>query len=179
MNRNASCYFFIIILIISTTSNAQSTIQWSKTQKLTWADFKAIPNNKIFGDALTSYKIEIKPSEVVVDDNNNIKDYKSLTVVANFYAHHSWVNKKSDYLLTHEQLHFDIAGLYAQQMREEFKKLKKENIANFDAYFNVYHKLWAECRETQKTYDKETSHGQFVTENNSWIHKINEQLENR
>ncbi len=176
MNKITYLYFLIIILSVSANSNAQSTIQWSKDKKLTWPDFKAIPNEEILAYAQTSYKIEIQPSDVVVDENNNIQNYELLTVVANFYSNHSWVYKKDDYLLLHEQLHFDIAGLYANKMRVEFEKLKKLKNANFDSYLKIYQELWAECRETQKVYDKETNHGQLVEENNSWINKITMQL---
>lgn len=178
MKKRATLYFLIISLSIAKNLNAQSTIEWSKDRKLIWSDFKAIPNEEMLGYALTAYKIEIIPSDVLVDLNDNVQNYQSLTVVANFYSDHSWVYEKSDYLLLHEQLHFDIAGLYAYKMRIEFGKLKKQKIANFDSYFEVYQKLWTECRETQKAYDKETIHGQLVEENNDWINKIAKELSN-
>jgi hypothetical protein len=102
----------------STKLNAQSVISWSKETKLKWTAFKAVPDTEILGYAKTSYKIEIQPSDVLVDENDNIQNYESLTVVANFYTNHSWVFKKDIYLLSHEQLHFDIAGLYAYNMRQ-------------------------------------------------------------
>jgi len=178
MKKTTTLFLSIIILSISINLNAQSTIEWSKDRKLTWSDFKAIPDEEILGYALTSYKIEILPSDVLVDSNNNIQNYKSLTVVANFYSNYSWVHKKSDYLLSHEQLHFDIAGLYAYKIRIEFEKLKKQNIANFDYYLEIYEKLWAECRQTQKAFDKESSHGQLIEENNNWIDKITAEINN-
>lgn len=176
MIGKASHYLILLFLSVSGISKAQNTIPWTKSTKLSWADFKAKPNEEVFGYALTSYKVEIQPSDVLVDNENNIKKYEQLTVVANFYTNHSWVFKKSEYLLSHEQLHFDIAGLFAEKMNKEFERLKKEKVASFDSYLKVYQKLWAECRETQRAYDKETSHGQLVEENNSWIQRINEQL---
>lgn len=55
-------------------------------------------------------------------------------------------------------------------------KLKKEKNANFNYYLAVYQKLWAECLETQKTYDSETRHGQLVEANDEWINTINTEL---
>lgn len=167
----------LLLLFFSFPLNAQSKIKWSKETKLMWTDFKGSPDEEILAYALTAYKIEIMPSDVSVDSDNNIKDYKSLTVVANFYSNLSWVHTKSDYLLTHEQIHFDIAGLYASKMRTEFEKLKKQKIANFDSYSKVYAELWAECRKTQETYDTETKHGQLVVENDNWIKKITEKID--
>jgi len=94
-----------------TYSNAQSIIPWAKETKLKWSDFKAAPNTEILGYAQTSYKIEIQQIDVSVDHDNNIKNYESLNVNANFYTNHSWVFKKDYYLLKHEQLHVEITGV--------------------------------------------------------------------
>ena len=177
--RNSTSFILVIVfyVIASTGLNAQSTITWTKDVPLKWSDFKAIPNTEILAYAQTSYKIEIIPSDVSVDQNNTIQNYKSLNVVANFYTNHSWVFKEDHDLLNHEQLHFDIAGLYAHKMRLEFNKLKENDIANFDAYMSVYNNLWAECRAIQKKYDNETNHGLITTENNRWIAAISIQLD--
>jgi len=177
MKKVTTLYFLTIIFSISINLNAQSTIEWSKDRKLTWFDFKAVPNEEVLAYALTSYKIEIQPIDVLVDTNNNVQNYELLTAVAIFYPSHSWVYKKNDYLLLHEQLHFDIAGLYAFKMRIEFEKLKKQKNANFDSYLEIYQELWTECRKRQQVYDRETSHGQHVEENNNWINKITTELD--
>lgn len=166
----------LLLISLSFSISAQNTIEWSKDKKLTWDNFKGVPNEEILAYASTAYKIEILPSDVEVDTENNIKNYESLTVVANFYCNLSWVHTKSDFLLKHEQLHFDIAGLYAYKMKLEFQKLKDQKNANFDSYLNVYKKLWAECKKTQQAYDDETNHGQRIKENEDWIKKINKEL---
>ncbi len=177
MNKITALLFLTIILPFPKTQDTQSIIEWSKERRLKWSDFKGTPDEEILAYALTAYKIEILPSDVLVDENNNIQNYDLLTVVANFYSNHSWVHTKSDYLLTHEQLHFDIAALYAYKMKTEFRKLKKQKVANFDAYTKVYAELWAECRKTQATFDNETNHGQLIEENDRWIKKINEKID--
>ncbi|MBF8148279.1 DUF922 domain-containing protein [Winogradskyella sp. F6397] len=177
MKKPTTFYYILILLFISKHINAQTTVEWSKDRKLTWSDFKASPNEDILAYALTSYKIEILPNDIMVDANENIQNYESLTVVANFYTDHSWVYEESPYLLLHEQLHFDIAALYAFKIRDAFEKLKEEKNANYNAYVNVYQKLWAECLQTQSFYDNETKHGQLVEINNSWIDKITQQIQ--
>lgn len=167
----------ILLLIGFTNSNAQSVITWSSQHKLNWSDFKGTANTDIYAYAQTSYKIEIQPSNVSVDENNHVVGYKSLTAVANFYTKHSWVYERDAYLLLHEQLHFDIAELYARKMRMEFQKLKVKKIANYDSYAAVYNRLWNQCRSMQKQYDKETKHGQLRAENDKWIRNIATQLD--
>lgn len=173
-------YFLsIFILQFSFGQDSLSTrtiIPWTKDAKLRWTDFKGVPNTNIVAYAQTSYKIEIFPIEVNVDPNNNIQNFEHLNVIANFYTNHSWVYRESDYLLKHEQLHFDIAGLYALKINKEFQKLIANKIANFDSYFEIYQNLWAKCREIQNLYDLETQHGQLVDENEKWIENINSQI---
>ncbi len=177
----STLYFLILFTLqFSLAQDSLSTktiIPWTKDVKLNWVDFKGSPNTNILAYAQTSYKIDIFPTEVNVDANNNIQNFESLHVVANFYTNHSWVYRESDYLLKHEQLHFDIAGLYALKINKEFKKLIANKNANFDSYFDIYQNLWAKCRETQKQYDSETQHGQLMAENDEWIKKINAQIE--
>lgn len=160
----------------STKSHAQSEIEWSENEKLKWSDFQAIPDTTIFAFANTVYKIEILPRNVVVDSQNSIQNYEAITVVAQFLSHLSWVYKEDDNLLKHEQLHFDIAELHARKMRKEFEKMKKQKMANFDAYSAAYNRLWQACIEVQKRYDKETNHGIFVQENKKWERDIYNQL---
>lgn len=169
--------FLSMFLGIPTSLIAQNTIEWSKDRPLSWADFKATPNTEIYAFALTTYDIEIQPSDISVDEDNNIQNYEDLKVVANFYTNLSWVFKESDDLLSHEQLHFDIAALYALKMQIEFEKLKKQKVKNFDSYSEIYSSLWAECRKIQNVYDEETSHGQRIEENNNWINKITQEIE--
>jgi len=167
---------FLIIVLFGFKIDAQSVIPWSKDRKLSWSDFKGTPNEDVFAYAQTAYKIEIIPSDVLTDAKNNIKDYQKLSIQTNFYTNDSWVTDKSAYLLSHEQLHFDIAELYARKIRSVFENFKKQKIANFDIYVNAYKKLWLECRKMQKEYDKETGHGLKVKENKEWINKVNLQL---
>lgn len=159
--------------MFSAKLSGQETVKWSKDNKLTWSDFKGSPNLDVIAYAKTAYKIEILPSDVQVDEDNNIQNYEAMTVEAVFYTNESWVYEKSDYLLKHEQLHFDIAALYAFKIKMAFRTLIKEKNANFNSYLEVYQKLWSKCLETQKKYDSETQHGQLVKENNEWIDRIN------
>jgi predicted secreted Zn-dependent protease len=163
----------LIIVLFGLKINAQSVIPWSKDRKLVWSDFKGTPNEEVFAYAQAAYKIEIIPSDVLIDTENNIQDYKKLSIQTNFYTKSSWVTDKSDYLLAHEQLHFDIAELFARKIRVAFENLKKQKVATFDAYINAYKKLWVECRKMQKEYDKKTNHGLKVKENKEWINKVN------
>lgn len=153
-----------------------SIIEWNSEYKLSWSDFLGEPSDEVYGSAMTSYKIEVIPSDVIVDENDRIKGYDNLSVKANFYKYYSWTIENKNELLHHEQLHFDIAELFARKMRKEFRKLQSSKEARFTIYLECYNSLWKECRAYQKKYDYETRHGLESEINEKWITEINEEL---
>lgn len=150
-----------------------TVITWNKSYKLKWEDFSGKLNPNVFAYAVTSYKIDIIPENVSVDSNDTILNYQDLDVQANFYKNQSWTVSKDLDLLSHEQLHFDIAELYARKIKARFSELKALKEKRFSVYWNEYSMLWKACRQLQKEYDIETNHGAKKTENDEWVLKIN------
>lgn len=172
-------YLFLLSLCFGffNLTHAQSSIAWSKDYQLKWSDFQAEPDLEIIAYANTVYKIEILPTNVAVDAQNNIQNYQAITATAFFFKNLSWVYKEDDSLLVHEQLHFDIAELHARKIRTEFEKLKKQKIANFNSYSAAYARVWEACLQMQRLYDQETNHGIIVEENKRWEKKISKLLD--
>ena len=180
MNKKTILSLLLILnckLILGQYVLRDSIIEWNHNQKLSWNDFLDKPDDNIIADALTSYKIEVIPSNVIVDEQDRIQNYHELSVKANFYKYHSWSIEKTKELLKHEQLHFDIAELYARKMRKEFVKMQNKNESRFESYLNCYNQLWKECRKLQQEYDFETNHGRLKEMNLKWINKITNELE--
>lgn len=154
-----------------------SILSWNNTIKLKWADFEGELNPNVFAYAVTSYKIDIIPENVKVDKNDNIQNYEQLTVVASFYKKQSWTVSSNIELLKHEQLHFDIAELFARKIRKRYSELKSTKQKAYSTYWKEYSLLWKECREMQKQYDSETNHGANNEKNLNWNVKIAASLE--
>jgi hypothetical protein len=172
-------FLFFTSVVFSQNAYLESpinTVIWNENYKLEWKDFKGVLDPNIFANALTTYKIEIIPENVLVDAEDNIQDYKNLTVVAKFIKDKSWSISKSDNLLAHEQLHFDIVELFSRKIRKKFNELKSENEQRFSIYASAYELLWQECRKYQKKYDSETESGILIDENNIWINKIKQEI---
>lgn len=175
---------FLLLFLLGTGALSQNsypnsdsnTIIWNQDQKLEWRDFTGVLDPNIFGNALTSYKIEIVPENVLVDAEDNIQGYENLTVVAKFYKDKSWTISQNENLLAHEQLHFDIAEVYSRMLRKKFSELKRMKEKRFSVYASAYEVLWQECRQYQKKYDSETKNGVLKVENNMWIHKIKQEI---
>lgn len=146
-----------------------STITWETSKKLTWNDFEGKTDSINFGKAKTSYRIRITPENVTVDENDNIQGYENMTVQAEFDKKHSWSLAKFDtVVLAHEQLHFDIAELFARKIRKQFYKNIIAKEKTYERFWADYKKLWNECSKFQRKFDNETNHGRNKEQNRFW-----------
>ena len=171
------CLWFLSVLCGQELHS--QVIEWDTDRPLVWEDYQKrhVPKETDgLWAAKTVYKVEIEPVNVAVDANDNIRNYKDLTVVAQFYPKKSWVTQRNDVLLGHEQLHFDIAELYARKMRYEFSKLQKAKVQRMDDYQEVWNRNWQACRREQKQYDSDSNHGLDVAENDLWKTRIDAKL---
>ena len=132
--------------------NDSGSIPWEADRKLTWDDFKGPPNEKTSFLASTAYAIDCETQWVEAQ--------LVFRVQCSMQPNVSWVKPgaASEYLLSHEQLHFDIAELYARKLRAE--------ISTTDFATKTLNKILKEItdknsreRETaQRRYDQETRH---------------------
>ena len=164
-----------IFIIIDYSLFAQdSLIIWNENRPLNWDDFKIKKEysknmSKIFNiptSAGVSLEIIVLPSYNKQKDTN----YIFLPVV---YPFKSWSieKKETKYGIRHEQLHFDIAKLYALKMEQAIKNIKsgKEKRRIIDSLLDIHWKL-------QKKYDKETIHSMRHTQQKLWEIKIRDSL---
>ncbi|MGY5353228.1 DUF922 domain-containing protein [Wenyingzhuangia sp. IMCC45533] len=172
--------FVKVIVFLSSLFGFSQTqeMRWTEN-KLTWDDFKGAYEPKSSGSAKTCYKINISPSNVQTDIHDHIINYEVVTVEAVFLPEKSWsIDKKNDSnLLRHEQLHFDIAELFARKIRKRFRELKDVKDARFSEYQNAYSTIWKACRKFQKKYDSETIHGIKRKVNDEWSEKVSKELD--
>jgi hypothetical protein len=167
-------YLIISILFLFVASSNEETITWNDTHKLTWEDFKGSPNPNSDAVALTASGITFGYS--VKTTGKRIIDY-STSVEAHFYPNKSWYfsEKANDYILAHEQLHFDITELYVRKFREQLERLVVNQ--NIKIQMNQIHVAINEALDkTQKTYDQQTNHSINVDAQNYWENYIKEEL---
>jgi hypothetical protein len=161
---------FILILIIPLFIFIDSDkISWSSSRNLKWSDFKGnVPAKKGLEVAISTLQIEI------VGDfyEDEIPDVK---VIAYFLPNNSWTIVNDDETLSHEQLHFDIAELYACNIRKKYDSLKEKKITNFNVYSNIYHNELKLYRARQKKYDSEAYFNDETQ--NKWCLNIAKELE--
>lgn len=147
---------------------ASEEIAWKASRRLTWNDFRAKADDNDPLHALTATNIDMKAK----CENGELK----VKVESVFEAHNSWSkNKKSDRLLFHEQLHFDITEIYARRLRKELSTLKGA-CDNPDKINEVTDRIFEEWKHQEDVYDKETDHGLDQEKMKIWTDKISAEL---
>ncbi|WP_370000471.1 DUF922 domain-containing protein [Winogradskyella sp.] len=165
----------LFFLFVGTSSNDE-TMTWNEARKLTWADFKANPDPKSDAVALTASGITFGYS--VKTSNKRIVGFTT-TVEAHFYPDKSWYIKEKgdDYVLGHEQLHFDITELYVRKFRQQLERLVVNQ--NIKKQMNQIHVAINEALDkTQKEYDAQTNHSINVEAQKYWETFIAAELKN-
>ena len=130
-------------------------LEWSN-KKLTWDDFKGPVSNKnsfdtSFASTGISYNMTYDPYP-----GNGIH----VNVTAILDEDKSWKKPEvsEEYQLNHEQLHFDIAEIYARKVRQMVEE-KIKTAHDFEMYFKKeYQVIFDEYQAFQQKYDKETGH---------------------
>lgn len=168
MKKNIALLPFFFIFL-SFTSTVEQCLIWRKEKKIQWEDFEAV---------IPSQTVHAAISKVAVNYSyNSVRDSIKLVVEACFTKKQSWVipENKTDYLLNHEQRHFDIAEINARKFRQY--ALKWDGKYNIAGYLSEGNDIFSKSLDTmQDTYDKETNHSINKKEQKKWDAKIDSLL---
>ncbi len=145
-------------------------LEWKKGSPLSWRNFRHKKNVKSNISALTASAIEYSYECCGSDMKSSVR--------AVFIPEDSWVNvkNKNDYILAHEQLHFDITELYARKFRMllDNYKLGCNDVRIFNRLADSINDEW---RKVQMQYDAETNHSLNKSDQIKWDKKIKIELE--
>jgi hypothetical protein len=136
---------------------AGESMIYSTERKLKWHDFWGEPD---YSDPAKAAQISttVQLRSVKVDFWTGKARFTGSAIM---YKNKSWVKPgfKNDYVLSHEQVHFDIAYIAAKKMEADINKLKKVNILN-KALIDVVYKNWHSIfLLNEQTYDLMTDGG--------------------
>jgi predicted secreted Zn-dependent protease len=164
-------FVYLILISLSGLSSSKqdnSLIDWNADKKLTWKDFKAEPEKGYAAAALTSTNIKI--------DFGYYNEMLQYHIRCRFDKNKSWGRVKNDYILSHEQAHFDIAEIYARKLNKVLKAYKP-NENNISKEVNkIYENLMHEYYERQEEYDKETNFSINKIKQEEWLKKVSNEL---
>ena len=149
---------------------------WSEGKKLTWEDFKAKPDSHSDAVALTASGITFGYSYKQQRGSGEIISFTT-DVNAYFYPSKSWYHKDkaNDYILQHEQLHFDITELYVRKFRKEVEHLKLSKHIKTDLK-RLQKDINEALSKAQNAYDFDTTHSINKARQQVWIDSIQSEL---
>jgi hypothetical protein len=159
--------FFILSGSISKEKNSE--LLWDEGHKLEWQDFRGTINPKSRADAAATVSIRAMPYK-----KNRALHYH---VDAVFIRDHSWCKSPSTDLLAHEQLHFDIAELYARKIRRKISDYKRLGIKDVKMYNKAIQEILTESNEADMRYDRETVHGAIAKRQTNWEEMVRLELQ--
>lgn len=169
-------WIIVTCFLISGTVWGQK-IYWEEGKKLNWNNFKSKINNQK-GQNIVAYTNCGWTYSYV--KSSNPKAPVEIKIETIFNEDKSWkdVKRINDYVLLHEQKHFDVAEVYARKLRREIAE-KIKNSADFDARFKtIYNQILKEYRDFQNIYDGETRNGMIEEKQAEYNRIIAEELDN-
>ena len=142
---------------------ASVPVPWSAGRLLVVTDFQARPAATEAQAALTSARIDASGS---CRDNVFVADVRAV-----FEPTLSWVRDPATItpaLLRHEQLHFDIAELYARRLRLKFASARPSCVQLQSSFNHISRSLYVEWEREETRYDQETNHGLNAVQQTFW-----------
>mgnify|MGYP003435601482 CR=1 FL=1 len=166
-------HFFICLMLLASSAFAQrdneELIRWTEAKRLNWSDYKGKPDPNSDAAASTS-------TYLVIDYNisQNTMTYK---IQSMFSRTRSWGLHKTDYILSHEQGHFDIAEIFARKLHKKMSEYKFDKRTYQKSLSKIYDDVVEEKTEMQNDYDRETRHSINKEKQAQWLKKIEKLLE--
>jgi hypothetical protein len=152
-------------------------IIWQEDRKLVWDNFKSPVNRKNRPDVAAYTHCGWEYSVV---KSTNPKSPVKIEIAAIFNEDKSWkdVKKINDYILLHEQKHFDIAEMFVRKFRKEIQE-KIKTSGDYNKNFKaVYSKISNDYKNFQMSYDRVTEHGMNKEKQAEYNAIIAEELDN-
>lgn len=145
-------------------------LTWNENRKLTWNDFQGKPMDNTAEVAMTASSVEF----YYYTKNNQV----GWTVTAKYFPKLSWSKKnlQSDYILKHEQLHFDITELYTRLFRKRLKESVK-SIKDMDKIKSISKQIMKEWNNEENDYDRETQHSTDEKKQAEWNLNLQQRLD--
>ena len=147
-------------------NNFDDSISWSQ-----FNEFSARPSGQI------EYA-EINVGSALnygYDQNGNSVIVSTLDVTITVVRNESWVvtSAKSDYLLKHEQGHYDITSLGARELYNHVLNTKGNSVENFKSKISELKRvIQRKINTANKMYDKQTDHSINKQLQETWDKKI-------
>jgi hypothetical protein len=149
-------------------------LTWKNHRKLNWSDFKGVPAEGSPFSAACNWQIDYTYHYQLNEGDLSLE----FDVNSYFNQLNSWSKKdeENQRLLDHEQLHFDIAEVYARKLRKRFDETKFDKRNSNQQASQIFKETLNECHKIQEAYDEETNHGLHEEHQTNWSLNVDNQL---
>lgn len=158
----------LIPSIFLSAPREENFIDWS-AKRLEWDDFKATPIKNTDAAALTATHLGFSYSYT----NNKV----TYDIICRFDKTKSWGLVKTDWILRHEQGHFDIAEIFARKLKKDISEYQFSKRTFRKDLDSIYTKVIKEKESFQLAYDTETDYSRNKNKQQEWLKKIEQVLE--
>lgn len=166
----------LIVLVLSFSSgpdlpDRSHVIVWDENRLLLYDDFKSDSGPKGSEAALAVVGMEYSAAM-------NSRKYE-VSIVTMFDTRKSWFSQEmlgNEYILKHEQGHFDLAEIHARRLRKAIAEYNFRNKDVFDKVSAMYKEANRKLHRDQLRYDMETNHSVKPGEQKKWEQKISSEL---
>ena len=160
---------FLVPSSLFAQSKDEELLEWNASRKLTWNDYKASPDPESDAAASTTSYLAIE-----YNITSNSFGYK---IQSRFSKSLSWGLHKTEYILSHEQGHFDIAEIFARKLNKKMSEYRFNKRTYQQDLNKIYNDILDEKEKLQNDYDKETNHSIKKEKQAEWLKKIEKMLE--
>lgn len=154
----------MLLAFVPAIPGEENLIEWNESRKLTWDDFRGKPDPDSPNAALTNSAINLE-----FGYNNTGLTY---SIKCRFNKSLSWVRMKTDYILNHEQGHFDIAEAHARMLHKELAGYRFNSRTVGKDVNGMYSEVMEKHVDMQKAYDIETMHSIDSAQQRVWDDRI-------
>ena len=156
-------------LLLPQLQKDSPSIQWTAARRLAWDDFRSDPDDNSTNAALTASTIGFKYK---YDTDNGF----TYNITCLFEKNISWGRIKTDYILAHEQGHFDIAEIFARKLHKAIRAYNFNPATAQKDVPAIYQKIMKDLAAAQDQYDSETDFSRDKEAQAEWLEKIDAQL---
>lgn len=156
-------------LLLSSQTRHEELLDWDANRKLTWADYKAKPD--LNSDAAAS------TTSILVISYNISSTGFTYKIECRFSQTRSWGLHKTEYILSHEQGHFDIAEIFARKLHKQMSEYRFNKRTYQKDLDKIYEDVVREKEKMQNDYDRETNHSINKEKQAEWLQNIRQLLE--
>jgi predicted secreted Zn-dependent protease len=169
MRRSLLIFILAIPSVLFAQKSNEELLEWNADRQLGWSDYKSKPNPESDAAASTTTYLSVEYNITSTRFSYKIKSYFSKT--------RSWGLHKTDYILSHEQGHFDIAEVFARKLHKKLSEYKFNKKTYQKDLQKIYEEVTKEKSDTQNEYDRQTNHSINKEKQAEWLKKIEEMLE--